>query len=191
MKSLKLIALAAVAICALSACSGSAAAPTAAASVPNGGSSAGPSSGAVASTTGGQAPTPTAQGPAGGSVDLCGLISPTDLKTVTGSDYGAGVLDSVGECTWRVGGATVNDGKGQIVAAVQATTIDFIKSSFGSGGSDVTVSGHTGFWNPTSGLQSIWVDIGGGNLLVLSLDPIVDNSQSTAQKLAEIAVSKM
>lgn len=188
MKSLKLIAVAALAISAVAACSGSTATPGPAGSTPAG-TSAVPTSAAVpsASATG----TVATPAPVGGSVVLCGLLSPADLKTVTGNAYGVGVLDSYGSCTWRVGGVSVNDGKGQVIAAIQAITLDFVKGSYGSGGTDVTVSGHAGFWNPSQGLQSIWIDIGNGNALVLSFDPIVDNSQSVAQRLAEIAVGKM
>lgn len=189
MPSLKLIVVTAVALSALAACGGSTATPAAAgASVPAGSSPAPTSATVPSSSAAGAATSPA---PVGGSVDPCGLLGPADLRTVTGATYGAGVPDSVGECTWRVGNATVNDGKGQVIAAIQAVTIDYVKSSYGSGGTDVTISGHAGFWNPTQGLQSMWVDIGNGNALVLSFDPIVDESQSWAQKLAEIAVSKM
>ena len=188
MKSLKMIATIAFAISALAACGGSAAtAPPVGASTPAGSSPA-PTSPAVPTASTGAATTPAVSA---GSVDPCGLLSPADLKTVTGDIYGPGVLDQSGSCTWRVGGAKVNDGKGQVIAAIQAVTIDTIKSSFGSGGTDATVSGHPAFWNPSQGLQTMWVDISGGKCLTLSFDPIVDNSQTFAQRLAEIAVSKM
>ena len=189
MKSLKLIAAIAFAISALAACGGSPAATTPVGASTPAGSSPAPTSAAVpTASTAAVATTPA--GPAG-SVDLCGLLSPADLKTVTTDVYGAGVLDQYGSCTYRVGGATVNDGKGQVIVAIQAVTMDYVKSSFGSGGTDATVSGHAAFWNPTQGLQTMWVDISGGNCLTLSFDPIVDNSQTIAQRLAEIAVSKM
>jgi Protein of unknown function (DUF3558) len=187
-KSAKLVVLAMLAISALAACSGPAAtAPAVIPSTPAGPSTA-PTSAPAGSSTAPASSTPAA---VAGSVDLCGLISPADLKTVTGDTYGAGVLDTYGECTWRVGGASVNDGKGQLIVAIQAITIDYVKSSYGSGGADATVSGHAAFWNPTQGLQSMWIDIGGGNALVLSFDPIADSTKGFAQKLAEIAVSKM
>jgi hypothetical protein len=188
-KSLKMIAAIAFAISALAACGGSTAAtaPPVDASTPAGGSPA-PTSAAVPTASPGTAATP---GVPAGSVDLCGLLSPADLKTVTGDVYGAGVLDQYGLCTYRVGSAKVNDGKGQLIVAIQAVTMDYVKNAFGSGGTAATVSGHAAFWNPTQGLQTMWVDISGGNCLTLSFDPIVDNSQTFAQRLAEIAVSKM
>jgi len=188
MRNLKLVVLAALAIAGLAACGGSAAtAPAVNPSTPAGANSA-PASTPAGSSAAAASSTPAA---VAGSVDLCGLISPADLRTVTGDTYGVGVLDSSGECTWRVGGATVNDGKGQLIVAIQAITMDFIKTSYGSGGTDATVSGHAAFWNPSQGLQSMWIDIGGGNALVMSFDPIADSTKGFAQKLAEIAVSKM
>ena len=172
MKSPKLIAVAALAIFAVAAC-GSSAAPTGAGTP-------------TAAPGGGTTTTPA---PTGGAVDMCALLSPADLKTVTGGDYGDGVLDSVGQCTWRVGGTAVNVGDGQVVAAIQDQQLSFIKSTF-SGGVDVTVSGQAGYWNPEQGLQSIWVDVG-GRTLVLSFDPVGPDAQAIAQKLAEIALSKM
>ena len=184
-----MIATIAFALSALAACGGSTAAtaPPVGASTP-GASTPAATSAAVPSASSG---TPSTPAVAAGSVDLCGLLSPADLKTVTGDVYGAGVLDQYGSCTWRVGSATVNDGKGQVIAAIQAVTMDYVKTAFGSGGSEATVSGHAAFWNPTQGLQTMWIDISGGNCLTLSFDPIVDNSQTFAQRLAEIAVSKM
>ncbi len=184
-----MIATIAFAMSTLAACGGSTAAtaPPVGASLPAAGTPAATSA-VVPSASAGTAATPPV---AAASVDLCGLLSPADLKTVTGDVYGAGVLDQYGLCTWRVGGAQANDGKGQVIAAVQAVTLDFVKSSYGSGGTDATVSGHAAFWNPTQGLQTMWIDISGGNCLTLSFDPIVDNSQTFAQRLAEIAVSKM
>ena len=77
---------------------------------------------------------------------------------------------------------------------MQAEPISYVKGSFGAGGSDATVSGHEAFWNPTSGLQSMWVDIGNGNVLVLSFPRSTDLTaadQTAAQSLAEIAVGRM
>jgi hypothetical protein len=123
------------------------------------------------------------------ALDLCGLLSAADLKTVTGADYGSGELDDYGMCTWRVGGASVNNGDGQVILGVQESPLDTFKSTF-SGGVDVTVSGHAGYWNPAQGLQSMWVDID-GRTLVISLDPVDADSQAIAQKLAEIAIGKI
>lgn len=124
-----------------------------------------------------------------GALDLCGLLSAADLKTVTGADYGDGVLDDYGMCTWRVGGASVNNGDGQVVVAVQDVPLATFTGTF-PGGVDMTVSGQAGYWNPDQGLQSIWVDIG-GRTLVISFDPVGPDTQAIAQKLAEIAIGKI
>ena len=181
MQSMKLVAVAAMSLLALAACSSSSTAPsaagnpTAAASTAAGASSAPPSGAA----------TPAA--PAG-SVNMCGLLSPSDLKTATGSDYGAGEDDGYGSCVWRVGGAKANNGKGQVIAELQTAQLSFIKSSF-TPGNDVTVSGHPGYWHHGQ-FGSLWVDTG-GRLLVLSFDPVGPETPAVAQKLAEIAVARM
>jgi len=133
------------------------------------------------------ATTPVSQ--PGGAVDLCGLLSAADLKTATGADYGDGKLDDYGQCTWLVGDTGVNIGEGQVVVAVQDVPLDTFKGTF-PGGVDVTVSGHAGYWNPSPGLQSMWVDIG-GRTLVISFDPVGPDGQSIAQKVAEIAVGRI
>jgi len=133
--------------------------------------------------------TTTTLAPADAAAKLCTLLSPADLKTTTGSDYGVGVADSYGLCTWRVGASSVNNGDGQVIATFNDSQLSLVKSSF-SGGVDVTVSGHAGYWNPTQGLQSMWVDLG-GRLLVLSFDPVGPETQAIAQKLAEIAIGKI
>lgn len=189
MRFLKQAALSAVVIVAFAACGGSSAATNA------GGPTA--AGGAKTAAPAGAAATPLA--PAGGATlspedsatKLCSLLTPADLKTATGSAYGAGVADQYGLCTFRVGGATVNDGKGQVIVAIQYLSLSYVKSSFGQGGSDASVSGHSGFWNPTSGLQSLWVDIGGGAMLVLSFDPVTNSTQAEAQAIATVIVGKM
>ena len=85
----------------------------------------------------------------------------------------------------------MNDGKGQVVVAIQYLSLGYVKSSFGQGGSDASVSGHGAFWNPTSGLQSLWVDIGGGAMLVLSFDPVTNSTQAEAQAIATVIIDKM
>jgi len=156
-----------------------------------------PTASPAGGSTGSQAPAATAtpaagttSAPSAAAVATCDLFTVAELKTATGADYGAGVPDSVGQCVWRVGGATANNGDGQIAAGVQAATLDFIKSTF-AGGVDLTAGGHAAYWNPNQGLQSIWIDIGAGRVLVLSLDPVDADSQAVAQKLAEIAVAKV
>lgn len=182
-------AVAVVAIVAFAACGGSGTATT--------GAGAPTAAGLTTPAPTSAAATPVA--PAGGATlspadsatKLCSLLSAADLKTATGDDYGTGVADQYGLCTFRVGGATVNDGKGQVVVAIQYLSLSYVKSSFGQGGSDASVSGHDAFWNPTSGLQSLWVDVGGGALLVLSFDPVTNSTQADAQAIATVIVGKM
>jgi len=169
-----------IAACGSSTTSPAAALPTAGSGTPTGaGTTIAPSGGGTTTTL----------APADAAAKLCTLLSSADLKTTTGSDYGAGVADAYGMCTWRVGASTVNNGDGQVTAAFVDQQLSFVKSSF-SGGVDVTVSGHAGYWNPTQGLQSMWVDLG-GRLLVLSFDPVDPDTQAIAQKLAEIAIGKI
>src|SRR5205823_11934289 len=178
---------AALAILLVAACGGSSTTPTtavAATATPPAVASATPATAAPAAAS-----PAGASAPAAAAIDTCSLISTADLKTATGKDYGAGVLDSVGQCVWRVGGATANNGEGQLVAFIQDQPFGAFKSAF-PGGVDLTANGHAAYWNPAEGLQSIWVDLG-GKTLVLSFDPVDADTQAIALKLAEIAVSKM
>jgi hypothetical protein len=185
-----LIALVSVAIVAVAACSASGAATDAGAVATAAGPTAAPGGG----TTATDAPTDaavTTPAPAGDSIDVCGLLTAADLKTATGKDYGEGVADPAGGCAWNVGTSGVNQGD-LVYAITQPQSLDFIKSAF-IGGSDVTVSGHAGYWHPGIGLGSMWVDIG-GRVFVLSFPrsaELTAEDQAAAQKLAEIAVGRM
>jgi len=190
-----------IAIVLVAGCGGSATTPTSPAKATTGpvSATAAPASapGAVASpapvaTPAGGA-TPAASTTGGGTADLCSLLTPADLKTATGKTYLAGTLDAYGQCNWNTDATGVNSGD-LVIAALQAEPLSFIKSSFGTGGTDATVGGHAAFWNPTLGLQSMWIDVGGGNLLVLSFPRSSDLTAAdgtAAQALAEIAVSHM
>ena len=186
MRSPKLAVAVAVAILTIAACGGSGATSSGA------GASAPVPSAATATTvspTSAPSDATTTSSQPGGAVDVCGLLTAADLKTVTGADYGDGKLDDYGMCTWRVGDEGVNTGDGQVIIGVQDVPLDTFKTSF-PGGVDVTVSGHAGYWNPAQGLQSIWVDIG-GRTLVISFDPVGPDGQSIAEKVAEIAVGRI
>jgi len=128
-------------------------------------------------------------------VDVCSLLTPAELNAATGTDdYAAGTLDSVGQCLWNTEG-TVNNQGSLIVGYINPdVTLDFIKSTFGTGGVDATVNGHAAFYNPTQGLGSMWVDVGGGRVFVLSFPRSSDLNPSytqIAQQLAEIAVGRI
>lgn len=175
-----------VAAAALAACAGGTATPTGA-TTPTG-----PVTPTNAATAGQPAATDalgaTTDPGGGGTIDTCSLLTAAELKTATGDDYGAGIADGYGQCVYRVGGATANDGKGQIAVAIVESSVSTLKGMFGTGGTDLTVAGKTAFWNPTEGLQTLWIDLGGRSL-ALSFDPVTDATQGIAVKVGEIAVA--
>ncbi len=192
----RLTALAAIALFALVGCSGTAAPATGAVTSTTpatpAASTAAASDGSAASASPSAAPSPSAPASAGSTLtgaDLCKLFTAAVLTSETGAAYGEGVPDDYGQCTWRVGGAKVNDGKGQLIAAIQDASLDTIKGTF-AGGDELTVGGKAAYWNPASGLQSLWVDLG-GRTFVLSLDPVDDTSKVIMAKLGAIAVGKL
>jgi hypothetical protein len=136
----------------------------------------------------------TATPPAGGTIDVCSLLSPEDLNAATGNEYLEGLLDDFGQCYWdgnQIGGGNAGE---TVIGAITAADLSTIKASFGDGGVDTTVDGHAAFFNPSQGLGSLWVDIGNGQLLVLSfpqsedLDP---SYQQIAEELAQAALDNM
>lgn len=182
MRSVHLVAVAALAILAVAACGSSSPAPTIAGT---------PTAAPVGATT-----TPIAPGgttnpaPTRESVDTCALFTPADLKAVTGGNYaGSGVSSSVGSCTWLGGGTGVTSGHSFVIATIGDNPLAAIKGTF-PGGVDLTVSGYAGYWNPLTGFQAICVDVG-GQTLILTIDPAGADGQAVAQKLAEIAVARM
>jgi hypothetical protein len=183
------VAVATFAALALAACGGPAAAPTARSS--NAAATATPAAGTLTPAS----IAPPAGDPAAVAAQLCAAASANDVSSImhqpAGDEYGAGVPDPYGQCTWRVGGASANNGDGQLIAAFLASPLSFIKSSFGTGGVDVDVDGHAGFWNPGQGLQTLWTDVGDGRLLVLSFDPVTDTTKTSAQVLARLFLSKI
>jgi len=194
----KLAGIGALAAVFIASCGGAAATPT---NAPKTTAPAAATSTAGAAATATAAPvqlgttTPTAPTTVGssGTGDVCSLLTTADLATATGKTYLAGTLDAAGQCNWNTDASGANSGD-LIVLAVQAEPLSFVTSSFGSGGVAATVSGHAAFWNPTLGLQSMWVDIGGGNLLVLSFPrstELTASDQTAAQALAEIAVGNL
>jgi hypothetical protein len=177
MRSLKLVAVAGVALFAIAACGGSGGS-----AAPTGVTPTAASAGATATPGAG---TPAPGGTAAAAGDPCKLLTVADLKTATGDDYGAGVNDGYGSCIWRVGGATTNNGDGQVTVGLVDGDVATMKSTF-LGGVDLNVGGHTAYWAPTQGVQSIWVDLG-GRLLVVSIDPVEADSQTVVLKLATVA----
>ena len=75
------------------------------------------------------------------------------------------------------------------MAAIQDATVPYIKGAFG-GGVDLTVAGHTAYWNVLQDVGSIWIDVN-GRLLVLSILPGTSDSQAAMTKVAEVSVPKL
>lgn len=195
MKLSRLALLAATGLLIVAACGGPAAAPTASPAPtlgPVGTSPAAPTATVAATASAGQS-SPATTAPVGGAVDPCTLLTLTDVNAATGKQYVSAQNDGYGQCLWNTTTSGVNTGD-LIYGAIQAQQLSFIKSSFGAGGKDAIVSGHAAFWNPTEGLDSIWVDIGDGRLLVLSfprsgeLDP---SYEAIALSLAETALGNL
>ena len=110
-----------------------------------------------------------------------------------GETYVAGTLNSVDQCLWNIEGASSNTGS-LIIGYFQAVDLNFIKSAFGEGGVDLTVAGHAAFYNPTEGLGSLWVDVGGGQAFILSFPRSGDlepSAQAIMVQLAELALGRM
>lgn len=184
MRLSKLARAAVISLTLITACGGPAPPPTV---------GTGPTQGPVA-TPAGQTSEPVGPtNPPVGTVDVCGLLTAAEISAATEQDYSEGTVDSVGQCLWNTEGNTTNTGS-LIVGYIQPQTLSFMKSTFGSGGVDVTVGGHAAFYNPTQGLGTLWIDIGAGQLLSLSFPRSFDlnpSYQALALQLAEIALSRM
>jgi len=179
----KLSTVAALAV-ALAACGGGGAAtggatPTNAPAGATAGPGATPTEAAAAATPG---------DPKAVAAEMCTLFTVADLKAATTLDYGAGVADDYGSCTWDYPGPTSSD-HSKIFAAIQDATLDYIKSTFG-GGTALTVGGHAAYWNVLQDIGSIWVDVN-GRLFVLSISPGTADSQASMVTLAGIAAPKL
>jgi hypothetical protein len=188
---LKLAAAAALTIAALTACGGSTATPAGAgATTP---ASSATAAASVAATTGAAssaaATTAASQGP---TLAMCSLLTAAEISAATGKTYEAGVSDGSEGCLWNVGKTKVNNGD-LIGATTQHADLAAIKNAF-PGGADTTVAGKAGYWNGKQGLNSMWVDLGGGLLFTLTFPRSGDlgpADQAIAQALAELAVGKM
>ena len=126
-----------------------------------------PSSVAATIAPGATIPPGATPASSGAAVGVCALLTPAEINAATGLTYLDGTLDLAGQCEWNTNASGANSGD-LIIAAIQTQDLAFTKSTFGTGGTDVTVAGHAGFYNPAQGLNSLWVDIGGGQLLILS-----------------------
>jgi hypothetical protein len=186
----KLVAVATLTIFAVAAC-GSAATPAPATQAPATLAAATPgSSGAATPVTATGSPTGAASVPAGAATDPCSLLSAADLNKVTGAKYAAGVFDATYKwCDWNV---AVKDGGGEVILAISDNPFATVKGVLLQG-VNLTISGHAAFWDPESGVMSMLVDLGGKTLELsfpkASKEGVVD--QAMAQKLAELALSKM
>ena len=140
------------------------------------------------------APVDATPGAGTSAIDVCSLLSPQDLSAATRNEYLEGVLDDYGQCYWdgnQIGGGTAGS---TVIGAILAADLATIKGSFGEGGVDMTIDGHAAFYNPKQGLGSLWVDIGGGRLLVLSFPRSADldpSFQAIAEQLAKAALANL
>lgn len=196
MHFLKLAAVAALTIVALTACGGSTATPAGGAPTPAASSAASVAATAapsVAATTGAASnPAETTAASQGPTLAMCSLLTAAEISAATGKTYEAGVSDGSGGCLWNVGKTQVNNGD-LIGATTQHGDLAAIKSAF-PGGADTTVAGKASYWNGKQGLNSMWVDLGGGLLFTLTFPRSEDlgpADQAIAQALAELAVGKM
>ncbi|MEO5705117.1 MAG: hypothetical protein ABIZ52_05070 [Candidatus Limnocylindrales bacterium] len=176
---LTVLAMSTVAVIALAACTGPTTAPN-----PTQASTA---TDAPPAATGVAGATTTPGG--GGATAPCSLFTQAELKTATGKDWGVGMDDGYGQCVWHVGTATVNDGKGQIVATFVDQPLSALKSAF-PGGADLNVGSLAAYWNPATGVQTFYIDQG-AKTLSLSFDPIYQEILADVLKLADVAVSKL
>lgn len=170
----------------IAACSASPGAPTAAPATAT------PGPGATTAPTTPPAG-PTNAPPTGPAVDICALLSPEELSAATGKDYLAGLPDDFGQCYWDGDQLGPQHNAGDtIVGAINVQELAFIKSAFEAGGSDVALAGqHPAFYNPTEGLGSIWVDLGNGSLLVLSVPTSGDLDPSYERILVQLALTAL
>lgn len=131
--------------------------------------------------------------PGTGGFSICSVLTPAELQSVLGVEYDAGTIDLGGQCVWNVPGVQSNNGT-LIVGNLQDQDFRILKGMFSSGGSDQTVAGHAAFWNPSEGLGSLWVDVGGAQTFVLSFPRSGDltaEDLAAALALAEIAVPRI
>ncbi len=135
------------------------------------------------------------QAPVGGNVDICSLLSPADLDAAFGETYGEGTVDSAGQCLWNLEGETGNTGN-VVVAYINPEQFSTLQGLLGiqEGSVELSVGGHSAFYNPTQGLTSLWVDIGEAGTFVLSFpqsDDLDPSYQDIAVQLAETALGNM
>lgn len=125
--------------------------------------------------------------PVGGTIDVCSLLSTSDLNAATGKVYRAGTSNTADfDCRWDTAEGDL------IIAYIQANPFgfNFHKDNTPAGGVDLTVNGHPAFYNAfqSNALSStLWVDLGGGR----EFSVWYTDSQAIATQLAEIAVSKL
>lgn len=141
--------------------------------------------------------TPASVGTSPDAANICSLVTTAELASATGKTYLPGTVDIGGQCNWNTDDSGANTGASSgnlIIAAIQTQDLAGTKSVYGTGGEDVTVSGHAAFYNPGQGVNSLWVDIGGGQLFVLSfprsgdLDP---SYKDVVLMIAQDALARM
>lgn len=142
------------------------------------------------------APVATTAPPVVGTLDVCSLLTPADLKTATGKDYLAGTSLFDGQCSWDTdpSGFATSDAITAYVAP-SGPGLPSIKANTPAGGVDLTVAGHDAYYNltQTGGAPSLWVDLGDGRMFTLQFTARASlaTSQPIATQLAEVAVPRI
>lgn len=145
------------------------------------------------------APTSAPVGPTNppvvGTIDACTLLTPAELSAALGETYTAGVPSEFGPCAWNIEGETGN-GDSVVSVYLDPQAYSFVHSVMGiqEGAVDITVAGHSAFYNPLEFYNSLWVDAGGAGTLILGFprDGDLDPSyQAFAVQLAEIALTRI
>ena len=138
---------------------------------------------ATSGTIGTAAPTTGAVG------NACSLLTAAELKTATGLAYGEGADDGYGQCVYRVGGGTVNNGDGQITVAYVESPLATLKTSFPTGAA-FDLQGTAAYWVPDKGVQTMWIDLGTRSL-ALSFDPITEGILTSVMKVVDVVLPKI
>ncbi|MEO7118181.1 MAG: hypothetical protein ABIZ34_04335 [Candidatus Limnocylindrales bacterium] len=198
MRSRHLFAATAAVVLTVTACGGSSPAPSLATVSPttSAAATATPVPSIVATATPTSSPVPTegvtnepvtSPTPATGDIDLCSLLTAADVTTVLGGGWVEGVMAN-DYCHWDSGSSPSD----QVVTFVQPGTIETFNID---GAIALAPGGHTAYTHRDAEfhLQTTWIDIGGGTVLIVEFPTTSDASADveSATQLSEIAVGNM
>ncbi len=124
-----------------------------------------------------------------GAIDLCSLLTAADVTTVLGGGWAEGVMAN-DYCHWD----SSSNPNERVVTFVQAGTIDAISAQM-TGGTSVTVAGHGAysFRDLAANVQTTYIDIGGGQLLIVEIPNSSDSigDLQSAVELIEAALGNL